>query len=208
MDKQELDKLQRVLQSLNTPSAAHRGSLQGVPALPQSLQLVLWLLSDLSGAGMAALEASGLQRDDCLLLGTANAEALEEMRLLRVTGAAVTQRELAVLLRSRINFLTLTAQTPAQMAAIARAVKTLPDWVWADAAVSDNGAALAPGSLPASGLAEAAHTPQHAQPKPGPTGMGLTAVSTSIHDTVPPVQPAPPLNRHERRALEAQLRKG
>jgi hypothetical protein len=198
----ELDQLMGALSAGPPRRVATPAATPGAGAM----QLLLWLLTDLAGAPEALLGQLGLDAGLVERITTAHAAEWHELQLLRATSAALTRRDLAEMLRARVNCLALGARTPAEMAAVARAVRTLPDWVWADAAVSDASGHEADGAAntgaatvqpPASGAVQSG-SPRCAAPgMPGTTAAGVP---------LPPV--AAPLNRQQRRAQEARLRKG
>jgi hypothetical protein len=106
-------------------------------AAAQAQQLCLWLLASMTGLPDTALAGLGLDTGALERLRAQYAADLQPLRQLAGMARLLTRQRTAELLRVRVNGMALTARTPAEMAAVARAVKTLPEWVWDDALVQD-----------------------------------------------------------------------
>jgi hypothetical protein len=157
-------------------------------------QLLLWLVACLAGLPEAALAGLGLSGVELDAFQARFGSELDDMRLLRQTGLHMTRRRLAELLRARVSSMSLTASTPAELASVARTVKTLPDWVWDDAVVAvDNGV-----------QPEQATITRTADGAVFASWEGGSAPSSALLDSVF----GPALNRAERRRREALERKG
>jgi hypothetical protein len=104
-----------------------------------SIVLLLWLtMCEVADtAGQAA--ALGITAAQVGTLKERFAEELEELRRLNLVGGRTTRPLMARLARGRVAELSLTARTPTELAALARAIRTLPDWVWDDATVQGDG---------------------------------------------------------------------
>jgi len=162
----------------------------------QAQQLQLWLVASLSGLPETALAGLGLDAAALTRLKAEHAADLAALQGLQRAGRLMTRGRMAELLRARVSGMALAARTSSEMAAVARSVRSLPEWVWDDATVAGDSAANsaaqqprggAPASEPQSGLAGW-------QPvMPGAGLMGGSMVG---------------LNRQQRRALEAEQRKG
>jgi hypothetical protein len=106
-------------------------------------RLLLWLIACSAGQPDAALAALGLPATELQRLRSEHAAELSGLQLMHAAALGLTRERVAQLLRARVSGLALTAATPAEMAAVARAVRSLPDWVWDGAAVDGDGPRLA-----------------------------------------------------------------
>lgn len=156
--------------------------------------LLLWLLA----SGPEAGAELGLDAAELAALQLRWGPRYAEMQLLHSVSRQLTRPRLAELLRARVNAMSLTAGTPAELAAVARAVKALPDWVWADAAVQGDGAA----PLAAPRAAGAAARPFDFLSGHAPSLASLDALLAGGGCPA-----AAPLNRAERRRREALEKK-
>jgi hypothetical protein len=199
------------------PTAAEAAEQHGPARMAE--QLLMWLVACLAGLPDNALAGLGLGERELAACRLRWGAELESMQVLQAVGRHLTRGRIAELLRVRVSGLALTARTPGEMAAVARAVKSLPEWVWDGAAVQGDGAqAAGPGGAgrPARGEAGGQGRP----PQPGvqvqaPTGNPLDGIlatwegagmpSAALVDSM--FGPAAPLNRAQRRRLEAQQRK-
>jgi hypothetical protein len=179
----------------NALSAAQRREVRAQPDAGQgSVQLCLWLLTELASLPDAELGRLQLDRSALDELCRQHGPELHSLQLLRTASELMTRRHLAELVRAKANSLALTANTPAELAAIARCLRALPDWVWDDAVVNEGGAR--PAGAPGLG---------HGVPA---AAQQLNRVLGAWHAYAPYQHDAgPQLNRHQRRVLEAALRK-
>lgn len=160
----------------------------------QALQLTLWLLAGMLGLPETAYRGLGLNSEELERLRRTHAADIEALRMMQLAARLMDRRATAELLRCRVNCMALAARSPAELAAVARTVRSLPDWVWDDALVSDDSTATsrsAPG-LPDS-VAQISFTP-----------LAVTADNSCAAGA----DSADGLNRRQRRALESLLRKG
>lgn len=171
---------------------ADSAAAAGFPtAFDSALQLQLWLAAQLLGLPDSALAGLGLERQSFERELAPHMREVENYRKLQATARLMTRAATAELLRCRVNCMALAARTPAELAAVARTVKTLPDWVWEDALVGDG----------------ERHTAQGAGLKAQGSGAGrqdMAAYLTGLDEQL--AQPL--LNRQQRRAQEAVQRKG
>lgn len=212
-----------------------RGLPEYCSPLWQATQLCLWLIASSAALPDTALAGLGLNQAAIQRLTSEHASELEALRCLRGAVQRMDRSEYAELLRTRLTGMTMAAQTPAEMAAVARTVRSLPDWVWDGALRRADGARGASGggsssavahravSVPAATAVSASRAaesavqlvgaprPPHA---PAPEDVGLLAEwqqmlpSPLLLDglAAPVPQPAP-LNRQQRRALEKEQRR-
>lgn len=160
----------------------------------QSTQLLLWMLGCMAGLPDTALAGLGLDTSAVGELRSQHAGDIEQMRRLQVLGRQFDRRRISELLRVRVSGMALAARTPTELVAVARTVRALPDWVWEDAVQRADGPAApktqaGPGSAAQFNAAGTLADWQSAVP------------STALVDSLP-------LNRQQRRTLDAQLRKG
>jgi len=158
------------------------------PALESALQLQLWLAATLVALPDTALAGLGLSKAALHKELEPYRADVDSYRKLQATARMMSRSQTAELLRCRVNCMALAARTPTEMAAVARTVRTLPDWVWEDV-VQDADAATAPSR-------------ERSSASPG-AGWGTTLPSAAMIDSAL----GQPLNRAERRRLEALQRK-
>lgn len=179
--------------------------------LDQATQLVLLLLAQTAQLPDTALAGLGLSRAELDSLARAHGVQLQALRLQLAVARLVPRSATAELLRSKVNSMALRARNASELAAVARTVKTLPDWVWDDAVVAEDGGAA--GGRPAcSGGAEGGA----AAGRPASYGEGAVELEDealylrgqAAEDYMTGRGAfAPQLNRAQRRALEARERK-
>jgi hypothetical protein len=169
----------------------------------QANQLCYWLLAtagDDLDAVLATLELTPhMYRKVC----EAAAPQLEQMQLLHRAGRALNREKLATLLRCRINGMSMAAQTPADLAAVARTVRALPEWVWDEPGGKPAPQAATPAATPAAG------GPASAAPQSAPAHYCPAPIfSAGLLPEEAPECGGKLLNRKQRRRLAAALRKG
>jgi hypothetical protein len=169
----------------------------------QSQQLVLWLIAAAAELPDTALATLGL--DSATLSAIREQRQLELSHYFTLQRAArlLTREATAELLRSRLAGLSLAACTPAEVAAVVRAYRSLPEWVWADSAVDADGTRR--GALHAAGpapawIAQAASTLASGQLPDWQGGMPSAGLVDQAYGV--------PLTRAERRRIQALIRKG
>jgi hypothetical protein len=101
-------------------------------------------------AGLAAPGTAGPGAHLAELKRTHQAE-IEELNRLNLVGAHASRELLARLLRARLMETSLTARTPSELAVLARAIKTLPEWVWEGEVRPDSGTVANSGTGAATG---------------------------------------------------------
>jgi hypothetical protein len=150
----------------------------------QAEQMLLWVLADNVGRPAEELAPLGLSEEALALLRQEHAEEIAGYMLLQRAGDMLTRERLGKLLVSRLGGMALAARTPAEYAAVTRAARTLPDWAWQAGLMAADG----PAQERLAAAREAA----------GRTGGAASGAQQAMQ----------PLNRAERRRLEALERKG
>lgn len=173
----------------------------------QSTELLLWFISSRESQDEALLQDLPISAQELADLRASRRQEIHQLGILRALARRMTRSDIAQLLRARVNGMSLAARTPAEFAAVARAVRTLPDWVWSDVTAKEN--------RPAS--ASAKHSPVD-QPQSGVAGAyrhtlqaeadALMAMLQGVSHGAAAADAGPLMNRHERRATESRLRKG
>jgi hypothetical protein len=120
--------------------------------------LMLWLQGTL---GNDPLVAAGLDRADLEELRAGMTEAEKrEVTWLCAAGRVMTKELMAKLARGRLAEAAMAARTHSEVATLARAIRSLPDWVW-------DGATGLPGKLLQHAAGAAATAQLAAQAEPG-----------------------------------------
>jgi len=190
------------------------------PTLENALHLQLWLAASLLGLPDSALAGLGLSKAGLEAELAPHQTDVDNYRKLRLTSRLMTRAQTAELLRCRVNTMALAARTPAEMAAIARTVRTLPDWVWEDAIVEADRPRSTGGPFRAGhplGRIESEITHPDGShfvsysggpAMPSQASAAAPAQPSFVAQPAAVAQPMQPLNREQRRRLDAMLRKG
>jgi hypothetical protein len=170
-----------------------------VPKQEQSLswqceQLVLWLIADAAGQPDSALAGLGIDAAALSRLRKDCAAEIANYGMLQRAARLFTREATGELLRARLGGMALAARTPAELAALTRACRSLPDWAWSEACVDGDGAGVQPAE------ARFARSSDGAVFASWEGGAPSAALLDSVF--------GPPLNRAQRRRLQAMEKKG